>query len=191
MSTQTLSQPHVEREEMMAGHSQADYMRDAWEPGWLDPADVKLHTNAAWGLCLTLGAERSWLGVRVVRAFPLSHAQEYLAFLNRKNDEIGTVRSLAGLELASRRLAEAELANRYLVNAVQEVHSLRSEGDTLYFDVFTPRGRREFVVRANRETVVRLANGRVLLVDVDGNRFEVPAVEKLDAASQAVLQQVM
>lgn len=175
----------------MAHHSFAEYMRDAWEPGWLDTSKIHLHPSKAWGLCLTLGDERSWLGISVVRAFPLSQSNEYLVFLNHKQDEIGTIRSLSGMKPPVRKLVEKALSCRYFVNMVEQVHSVRSESDTLYFTVASQRGQRELVVRANRETVVRLQNGHILLVDVDGNRFELPAVERLDQRSQVVLQQVM
>jgi hypothetical protein len=175
----------------MARYTTADYARDCWEPGWLDTAKLSFSTSRCWGLCLTLDNERTWLGVRIVRSFPLSSTDHYIVFLNRKNEEIGTIRSLMELAPSQRAPVQEEITRRYLINEVKLVNALRAEGDTLYFDVETSRGRREFVVRANRETVIGLDRWRVLLIDVDGNRFEISDLRQMDAQSQAVLQQVL
>jgi hypothetical protein len=177
--------------EETARHADVDYARDFWLPGELDPADITLRRVPAWGIALTLRDERSWLGVRLVRAFPLSQPDEYIAVLNRKNDEIGTLLSLAGLDPESHQIAMEELAQRYLVHQVQKVYSLRCEGETLYWDVETQRGRRECVVKADRETLIPLDARRLLLIDVDGNRFELADVTRLDGYNQEVINQVL
>ncbi|HHW10447.1 MAG TPA: DUF1854 domain-containing protein [Firmicutes bacterium] len=175
----------------LAHYTTAEYARDCWEPGWLDTAKLSFGTSRSWGLCLTMENVRTWLGVRIVRSFPLTMADSYIVFLNRKNEEIGTIRSLAELSPSQRALVEEEIRRRYLVNEVKRINALRAESDTLYFDVETSRGRREFVVRANRETVIGLDGERVLLIDVDGNRFAISDLRQMDASSQAVLQQVL
>lgn len=189
MKMASLAEQHSVEE--WAHHTAADYARDSWQPGMLKPAEIVLRQTSAWGLTLTLADVRSWLGVRIVRSFPLSERQEYLTFLNRKNDEIGTIRLLADLEPVSRRLAEEEIANRYLVNVVQGIHALRCEGDTLYLDVSCQRGQRECVVKATRETVIRLGNGRLIVVDVDGNRFEIPNLQHLGKRVVDTFNQVL
>lgn len=174
-----------------AHRSDADFARDNWEPGVLDPARITVRQTSSWGLVLTLPDERSWLDVRVVRAFPLSHGHQWFAFLNRKNEEIGTIKALEDLEEQTRDLVTRELANRYLVNTITRIFALRSEGDTLYWDVETQRGRRDFVMKANRETVVRPDNHRLLIVDVDGNRFVIPDLACLDRNSIAIMNTVV
>lgn len=67
----------------------------------------------------------------------------------------------------------------------------RGEGETIYWDVETQRERREFVLRANCETVLWLDEHRLLMIDVDGNRFEIPDLRRLDRASLAILDQVL
>lgn len=177
--------------EEWAHHTDADYARDSWQPGMLDPTTILLLQSSAWGMILTLRGVRTWLGVRIVRAFPLSERSEYFTFLNRRNDEIGTIRSLQDLEPASRRLAETEIEKRYLVNVIQAIHSLRCDGDTLYLDVSCQRGQRECVVKATRETVMRLRDARLVIVDVDGNRFEINDMRRLSKRVVDTFNQVL
>lgn len=189
MKSASLVEPHLEGQ--WAHHIDADYARDSWQPGMLDPKDIVLRQSSAWGMTLTLGDVRAWLGVRIVRAFPLSESSEYLTFLNRKNDEIGTILNLEGLEPATRQLAEAEIRHRYLVNEIEGIHSLRCEGDTLYLGVSCQRGQRECVVKASRETIVRLDDARLMIVDVDGNRFEIGDMQRFGRRVQDTFNQVL
>jgi hypothetical protein len=177
--------------EQWAHHIDADYARDSWQPGMLDPRDIVLRQSSGWGMTLTLRDVRTWLGVRIVRAFPLSQGWKYMTFLNRKNDEIGTIRSLKDLEPVTRQLAETEIRHRYLVNVIQSIHSLRCEGDTLYLGVSCQRGQRECVVKATRETVVRLDDARLIIVDVDGNRFEIDDIQRFGRRVQDTFNQVL
>lgn len=163
----------------------------AWEKEHLDGSSLQLIRTNGWGPVLIVPDECCWLTVRVVRAFPLSEPDGEVAFLNRKGEEIGLVPSLSSLPPSVREIAAEELRKRYLVNYIERIDSIRIEGETLYWEVGTHRGAREFVMRASRESAVWLGERRLLLIDVDGSRFEIPDTDRLDAKSRAVLDQVL
>ena len=153
--------------------------------------ELRLFREPAWVLRLTIGSDRSYLKVKVVRAAPLSYPDRYISFLDGKDEEICMVDDLGELDEEARAIIAEELDRRYLTSVVEEVYSLRNEFGTSYWDVQTNRGRREFVVQNVAENAQWLGDHRVLLLDVDGNRFEIPNMEALDRRSLGLIEQVL
>jgi hypothetical protein len=160
-------------------------------PEKVEPAGLRLFREPAWVLRLTIGEDRSYLKVKVVRAAPLSHPDRYISLLDGKDEEICMVDDLQTLDPQTRGVVAEELDRRYLTSVVESVHSVRNEFGTSYWDVATSRGRREFVVQNVAENAQWLGGRRLLLVDVDGNRFEFPDLDLLDKRSQGFVEEVL
>ena len=154
-------------------------------------AKLRLFREPAWVLRLTIEEDRSYLKVKVVRAAPLSHPDHYISFLDSKDEEICMVDELEELDPQTLKVVTEELDRRYLTAVVESVHSVRNEFGTSYWDVATSRGRREFVVQNVAENAQWLGGRRLLLVDVDGNRFDFPDLDLLDKRSQGFVEEVL
>lgn len=129
--------------------------------------------------------------VTLRRAQPLAAPEGPLSLLDEKKREIAWLPSLAALDPASAALAAAELARRYfqpVIRRVVAVHTAR--GDRL-LDVETDRGPCAFAMLDPHRNVTWLDDDRLLLTDVNGNRYEIPSWRKLDTASRGLLDQVM
>lgn len=144
-------------------------------------------SRASSGLVLTLADGRSVSDVQVVRAAPLSAPDGFIAFLDAGGHEVCLVRDLSDLPPESRTLVKQELQARYLISAIQKVRAFRREGGTLYLQVETDRGGKELVVQHSDESVRWLDDHSLLLIDVDGNRFELRDLNALDRASARIL----
>ena len=129
--------------------------------------------------------------VRVICAAPLSHPTQYITFLDVKGHELCTVDRLDGLSPAVRRLVEEELDEYYVGNTIQRINELESEFGIAYWDVQTPRGQRDFVVKDVQSSITWLSDTRLLIMDVDGNRFEIPDSGALDPRSQNLLDMTL
>ena len=138
-------------------------------------------------LKLTVDDDRSYLKVGVVRAFPLSEPNRFLSVRDDANKEIGLIVNPADLDTANRRLVEEELERRYLVPAVTRIISAKERFGTVDWTMETDRGVCRFTTRNLRENVQRPAPGRIILSDVDGNRYDVRDVYKLSRESQDLL----
>lgn len=101
------------------------------------------------------------------------------------------VEDLEDLEAQTLAVVGEELDRRYLTAVVDSIHSVRNEFGTSYWDVATSRGRREFVVQNVSENAQWLGERRLLLVDVDGNRFEFPDLDLLDKRSRGFVEEVL
>lgn len=152
---------------------------------------IRLFYAPAGMLRLQAGEERCFLTVKVYRAAPLSQPNGPVAFLDGRGNEIRTLDNLDSLDEESRRIAKAELTLRYLTARIERILSLSQEAGVGYWLVETDRGRRDFVVQGMQENCIRLGDDHLLLIDVDGSRFEIPSAAALDARSQLLLSEVM
>ena len=136
---------------------------------------------------LTLEEDRSWIKVSVARAFPLSDPDHYLGFLDGAGKDVGLLHDPSMLDPDSRKVVEEELEKRYFVPVVERVLNVKEEFGTVYWTVETDRGQKEIIVRNLRDNLQELSASRVILTDVDGNRFEFPDTGKLDGKSQGII----
>ncbi len=144
------------------------------------------------GLVLTLkgadpgGVEQQFTDVRVRRVFPLSESQ-VVAFCDRNGEEIGVLWDPSGLDPASRQVLEQELERAYFVPRITKIKSIKDDYGVSKWDVETDRGPRRFDVGSRYD--IRILPGRRLLIrDLDGNRYEIPDFEMLDADSRDLLE---
>src|SRR5260370_99360 len=153
----------------------------------VDPATIRLYREPEWVLNVSVGGQQH-SDVVVVRAAPLTYADRYVSFLDANGREICMVVEPSGMDSDSGQILREELDRRYLTSAIRRIHRARREAGACYFDADTSRGRREFVVQETPETIRWLGDHRLLLVDVDGNRFEAHDIRELDRKSARLLQ---
>ncbi|MDE2999285.1 MAG: DUF1854 domain-containing protein [Gemmatimonadota bacterium] len=173
--------------------------KDGWKPTPIDvthPQDVdtgriRLFREPAWRLRMTIEGDRSYLMVKIVRAVPLSEPERYICFLDANDEVICMVDDVRELPAAYRAIVREELARRYMTSQIQRVRSIRSEYGVSYWEVATDRGPREFVVKNVGEDARWLDEKRVLILDVDGNRFEVADLGALDKKSRGLVETVL
>ena len=159
---------------------------ESFELRILDPKRVRIFRVAGVPR-LTLRDDRSWSKVSVARAFPLSDPDHFLGFLDGDGKDIGLLHDPGQLDTESRQIVEEELEKRYFVPVVERVLTVKEEFGTIYWTVETDRGKKEIIVRNLRDSLQELSASRVIITDVDGNRFEFADVSKLDSKSQSVI----
>jgi len=155
------------------------------------PGELRLFCEPEDRLRLTVGDDRSYPTVRAVWASPMSRPGRFLSLLDGKGDEIALVEDPEALPRESLKAVRRELRLRYLTGAVRRVLSCRQEFGTTYWRVDTDRGVRDFVTQSLQENAQWLSDTHLVLVDVDGNRFDVPDIGRLDAQSRKLLHAVL
>ena len=158
---------------------------------FLDPEKLRLFKDGSGRVRLTVEGDRSYLDVKVVRAFPLSHPDRYIGLLDGKDKVIGLVVELRHLDNESRRLALRALERHYFTPTIRRIHRLTEEFGAVYFEVDTDRGGREFVVKGIRDTMEELGDGQFLITDVYGNRYRISDWRRLDVRSRRLLERVL
>jgi hypothetical protein len=157
----------------------------------MQPSSLKLFYEPKDRLRMTVGDEKSYVSVKPAWSAPLSHPNQYLALLDGTGQEIVTIKDLEQLPSDSLSAVKEELGRRYLTAEIWAIESARSEFGATYWTVETDRGRRDFVTQSLQENAQWLGEGHLLLVDVDGNRFEIPNVAHLDGRSRQLVDKIL
>lgn len=131
--------------------------------------------------------DRCWLEVRPAWAAPLTFPNQYLALVDGKDKEIVMIKDLNELPKDIREIIDHELHRRYLTSKVLSIVSAKSEFGATYWTVETERGRKDFVTMSLQENAQWMGPTQLLLIDTDGNRFEIRDTEALDEASRRKL----
>lgn len=121
--------------------------------------------------------------VSVLRAFPLSHETLYLSIRDSEQNEIGMIKDLASYEGEQKSFIEAELERRYFLPSVKVIHQVKQEFGYYHWNVETDKGEKTFISRKDSSQVLQLPNNRVIVLDVDGNRYEIKDAKALDPKS--------
>lgn len=153
----------------------------------IDPKDLNIFFAPKDRLRMTVGSDRSYPSVKPVWAAPQSHPNKYLGLLDGKDSEIITIAEPTTLPPESLANVTEELARRYLTAEIVRIDSAKVEFGATYWHVTTNRGETDFVTQSLQENAVWISTKHLLLIDVDGNRFEVPDVDALDAKSKKTL----
>ena len=157
---------------------------------YLGPAEVEFYENDLRQLCARLADGTELKDVLVYRTRPISDPDHYVSIrvgaTATEQREIGLVRNLDAFAPDQRRLLTHALDRRYFIHIISEIHALREEFGYLYWDCETDKGRREFpTARWDQSKCVHAGNGCHIITDVDGNRYEIADIEKLDAESRS------
>jgi hypothetical protein len=157
----------------------------------IDPQSLHIFFHPADRLRVTIAGDRSYPTVKPVWASPIKFPGQYLALLDAKDNEIVTVKDPKTLSPESWAAVETELKRRYLTSTVLSIERAKVEFGATYWHVTTNRGEKDFVTQSLQENAQWMGESHLLLIDVDGNRFEIPDIDALDARSRQILDSVV
>ena len=160
----------------------------------LSAGDLRFGATAGGFLALTVtGGERTehYPRINAYRTFPLSAADRYLSLRDGDGNEIGLLESLADLPREQAALLHQELERRYFTPAIERVRSVKEEFGYSYWLVDTDAGARRFTVQSGKNNVTVVDERRLLIVDVDGNRFTVADYARLDRSVLHILETLL
>ncbi len=122
--------------------------------------------------------------VRVVRSFPFTDPTHYISIrvADEKSKEIGMILDIGkDVDAETKAMLEEQMNLRYFTPIITKIKDIKDEYGHAYFDVETNEGPCKFVIYMNSSSVVHLTDTRLLITDLDGNRFEIPDYSKFSA----------
>lgn len=140
---------------------------------------------------MTVSESLSYVTVVPAWAAPLSHPKKWLSLMNGKGEEILLLPDLNQLDPESRRAVETELERRYLTSIVTTILDAKVVFGATYWTLQTDKGQKEIVTQSLQENALWLGPHHLLLIDIDGNRFEIPNVQALDPSSRKTLEAIV
>lgn len=122
--------------------------------------------------------------IQLVRTFPFSDPDIFLSVRDssEKSFEIGIIKNFhQDFSKDTVKLLEEQLTIRYFAPIIEHILQIKEEGGYAYFDVQTNYGQCQFAFRSNSSSVIHLSDTRLLIYDLDNNRFEIPDIRTLSA----------
>lgn len=120
--------------------------------------------------------------IQVYQAFPLTDPSSYISIRepSEKAKEIGVIKNFhKDITKETRKMLEEQLRLRYFTPRIEKIINIKDEYGFAYFDVLTNHGACRFTIHMGGGSVVNLSDTRLLITDLDGNRFEIPDTSKL------------
>ncbi len=124
-------------------------------------------------------------------SFPHLDRRVFLSIRTIDNEEIGMVRSLDDFPPETAALLEEQIAIRYFAPEITRVLNIREEFGYSYWEAETTAGICRFTVRSGGGNVKLVHDNRLLITDVDGNRFVIPRLDRLSEREYRMVEMCM
>ena len=97
--------------------------------------------------------------------------------------EIGIIKNISDLNEDEQEYIRRELGRKYFMPVIQTIQSVKEKYGYAYFDTVTDAGRQKFTLHDTHRNIIKATDDRLILNDVNGNRYEIASLATLDAAS--------
>ena len=133
--------------------------------------------------------EKEYARVGVYLTFPLTEPEEYISIreADEKAKEIGIIEKLSRLDKDQQEMIREQIKLRYFMPTITKVLDIKDEYGYAYWNVATSFGACRFTTRMSGDAVVNLGESRMLVTDIDGNRYEIPDFYQLSVAERKKL----
>ena len=147
---------------------------------FLNKDNAEFKSTGGGFVSLKVGDEE-YKRIQVVRMFPFTDPDHYISIRtsDENSKEIGIIRDLKDVSRDTAKMLIEQMNLRYFTPIITKIINIKDEYGYAYFDVMTDRGQCRFTINMGGSSVVHLSETRILISDVDENRFEIPDVMKL------------
>jgi hypothetical protein len=121
------------------------------------------------------------------RLFPISRKAHYVSFLSDGKEVVMLARP-EDLDEMSRRCLKEALDRMYYVARIERIDQINLVMGVSQWRVMTDRGYAIFEITDRGSQVRLLPDGRCLIADEDGNRFEIKDINNLDRESSRLIR---
>ena len=155
-------------------------LEDLSVTNWLTPQNASFMIKNGF---LYIKQEEKEERVFLYRQFPFEIQWEFISVMDSDKQEIGILRSIEQFDQETKALLVKELVRRYYTPVIERIFSVKERYGFSYWKVKTPDGDMNFTLQDTFRSMIRAGENRLLLLDVNGNRFEIPDVTALDRKS--------
>ncbi len=153
---------------------------------YLTPENAVFRMNGEFPAATINGKDeaRVWLH----RVFPFDMEREFISVQTKDNEELGMIRSLDCFSDAEQELLSAELERKYFTPKIKKIKSLKEHRGFSYWQVETDLGDMDISLQDTYRSLNRIGEGRVIVTDIAGNRYEIEDISDLDRRSRRKLE---
>ena len=119
---------------------------------------------------------KEYARVCVYLTFPLTNPEEFISIreADEKAKEIGIIEKLSQLPEEQQEMLREQIKLRYFMPVITKVLDVKDEYGYAYWNVVTTFGACRFTTQMSGDAVIHLSDSRLLVTDIDGNRYEIP-----------------
>ena len=169
-------------------------LSQAVDIGWLD-LDNAVFYEGEGGFTGLRYKDNEYKRIQLRRAMPDRNPSEYISVADHENKEIGMIRSLKELKDGQLKIVSDELNRRYYCPEILEIKSVRDKLGYVYMEMNVLAGgekyERSAAINDVNKNIRMLGSNRLIIFDVDGNRYIVNALNSLDKKSLRRLEPYM
>ncbi len=155
-------------------------LADISVPVWLNGENAVFYLKEHF---LHIKFEEKEARVFLCRQFPFELEWEYISVMDDEKQEIGIIRRLSEFDSETEALLIEELKRRYYAPVILRIHSMKERYGFSYWKVETPEGEMRFTLHDTYRSIARAGEHRLVISDVNGNRFQIPDTRALDRKS--------
>ncbi|MBQ6065828.1 MAG: DUF1854 domain-containing protein [Clostridia bacterium] len=153
---------------------------------YLDPKVCEFYEYNGCFLGMRLNGEEH-NRVILTRALPLNDPDNYVCVTDVERKELGIIEHIADFSAEQQSLIRKELSQRYFCPDITSITAIKEKMGHFYFDVKVGDYPMSFTIRDLVKNI-RCTEGHVILTDVDGNRFLISDLERIDKKSRRKLE---
>lgn len=148
-----------------------------------------LFARTAGGFVSLKTKDKEYPRVGVYLTFPLTNPQEYISIreADEKAKEIGLIEKLSLLPADQQEMLNEQIRLRYFTPVITKILDVKDEYGYAYWNVVTTFGSCRFTTHMSGNAVVHLSDSRLLVTDIDGNRYEIPDFYSLSVGEKKKL----
>ncbi|MFC5650235.1 DUF1854 domain-containing protein [Paenibacillus solisilvae] len=124
-------------------------------------------------------------------SFPHTNRRIYLSIRTIENKEIGMIRSLDDFSAETVELLEEQVQIRYFAPEITKVVNVKEEFGYAYWEAETTAGLCRFTVRGGGGNTKLISASRLLITDVDGNRFVIADINRISEKEYRMVEMCM
>ena len=172
----------------------ASDLSDAIDIGLLDPQKAEFYLTPGGFTGLKYG-EADYKRITLRRALPIGQPMAYISVADHDNKEIGMIGAVSELSEEQRIIVTAELESRYYSPTIVEVKAVKDKLGYVYIELVIGRDGHPYektcTVKDVSKNIRLLGDDRLIIFDVDGNRYLINSLSKLDKKSLSRLEPYM
>jgi hypothetical protein len=132
--------------------------------------------------------DKDYPRVNIIKSFPLSYTDKFISVCDCESVEIGIIPDTNVYPEEARELFIEDIERRYFLPEITKIDSLKQEFGYVYWRVQTTAGEKKFITSKDASAIIALREIRILLIDLDGNRYNITDYTKLDSKSYRLIQ---
>ena len=102
--------------------------------------------------------------------------------------EIGIIKNIKVFSVTEQKYIDDELNRKYFVPVIESIYSVKERYGYAYCDVKTNIGRIKFTVHDAHRNIIKATSDRILIADVNGNRYEITSLRAFDIRSMRKIE---